>query len=310
VDPPSRPPDNPACGWSVHLAPDALQQTADLGRNALRVLIALHDFARADDYCWPSNATIAKKSGLSLRQVQRALPELVEAGWIERDGAPFGGRRKGIRLLRRLDTPQSAAAAAVHPPTKGGASTYQDLVHPPTRTGESHKKKTQGSREKNDDDASLSSSSSTSSGGKEEGTPPEDDDFAYEARCYACAMFGDDFDRKAVTLCREFGEAYVCEALGRYDALPEAKRRKIGNAFGWLKGTCQNLKAEWVPYKPTPKPDPPREPEKAPGNPAGPSQAHSGPIPGPAPEGPPVSYRANWRKMAADMAAAAQGAPS
>jgi hypothetical protein len=134
----------PSGGWSVHLAPDALQQTADLGGGALRVLIALHGFCRTNDSCWPSNATLAAAAGLSAQQTGRGLAELEEAGWIRRDGSPRGGRREGITLLRRIDR-------CTQPPIETDRCTHQDREVAPIKTEESHKKKIQGSRPKNDD---------------------------------------------------------------------------------------------------------------------------------------------------------------
>jgi hypothetical protein len=144
VSTPADPPDNPARGWSVHLAPDALQQAAGLSGNALRVLIALHGYCRTGDYCWPSNAKLAESAGLGVQQTGRGLAELEEAGWIRRDGSPHGGRRDGITLLRRIDR-------CTQPPIKTDRCTHQDREVAPIKTEESHKKETQGSRPKNDD---------------------------------------------------------------------------------------------------------------------------------------------------------------
>lgn len=61
--------------------------------NAKLVLLALADFANDKGLAWPSIPTVARKTGLSTRQVKRVLPKLEEAGeiHIERSGP---GRRR------------------------------------------------------------------------------------------------------------------------------------------------------------------------------------------------------------------------
>ena len=63
------------------------------GGNAKLVLLALADFANGKGVAWPSIPTVARKTGLSTRQVKRVLPKLEEDGeiHIERSGP---GRRR------------------------------------------------------------------------------------------------------------------------------------------------------------------------------------------------------------------------
>jgi DNA-binding transcriptional MocR family regulator len=49
------------------------------------VAIALADYANTDTgHCWPSIASLSRRSGVSGRQVQRCLREIEADGWIER----------------------------------------------------------------------------------------------------------------------------------------------------------------------------------------------------------------------------------
>ncbi len=48
------------------------------------VFLALADAANDEGLCWPSIATVARKSGLSERSVQRAIRKFEGSGWLER----------------------------------------------------------------------------------------------------------------------------------------------------------------------------------------------------------------------------------
>jgi DNA-binding IclR family transcriptional regulator len=49
------------------------------------VAVALADYANTDNgHAWPSVANVARRSGLSTRQVQRCLRQIEKDGWIER----------------------------------------------------------------------------------------------------------------------------------------------------------------------------------------------------------------------------------
>lgn len=47
------------------------------------VLLALADSANDDGECWPGMGTIAKKTGVSVRSVHRAIGALEQAGLVE-----------------------------------------------------------------------------------------------------------------------------------------------------------------------------------------------------------------------------------
>lgn len=63
---------------------------ADLQGNKLLLLLALADHANEQGVCWPKVETLAEKARLSVRQTQRYLAELEDAGYIRRDTK--GGR--------------------------------------------------------------------------------------------------------------------------------------------------------------------------------------------------------------------------
>ena len=49
------------------------------------VAVALGDYVNTDSsYAWPSVANLARRSGISTRQVQRCLRQIERDGWIER----------------------------------------------------------------------------------------------------------------------------------------------------------------------------------------------------------------------------------
>lgn len=66
-----------------------------LGPYGLAVYVALCRFANADQECWPSHATVAKRTGMSRRQVGREIAKLAD-----------------LRLI--LVTPQYDAESQVH----------------------------------------------------------------------------------------------------------------------------------------------------------------------------------------------------
>jgi len=71
---------------------------SQLGPNEKLVLLALADFANDNgENAWPSVATIAQKTSLGERTVQRKLIEMIQSGLITRDGrGPRGTNRYHI----------------------------------------------------------------------------------------------------------------------------------------------------------------------------------------------------------------------
>ena len=63
--------------------------------NALRVLLALYQFADKDGGCYPTRTALAQMCKLPERKINAATAKLVELGWLRKDGN--GGRGKATR---------------------------------------------------------------------------------------------------------------------------------------------------------------------------------------------------------------------
>lgn len=91
----------------------------------LLVLLALADFSNDAGEAYPSIKTIAKKSRLSERQVQRAIQEIVDSGELrkEENGGVFGSNRYTISVSSKGDAhvTQSKCHPVTFTPSKGDA---------------------------------------------------------------------------------------------------------------------------------------------------------------------------------------------
>jgi hypothetical protein len=69
-----------------------------LGPSARLLLRTLLDWLGNESTCWPSLRTLSRETGLSVRQLQRLLRELEQAGWIvlEPRFRPDGGRTSNV----------------------------------------------------------------------------------------------------------------------------------------------------------------------------------------------------------------------
>lgn len=78
---------------------------SDLKSRALSVLIYLIDRSNKDLTCFPAISTMAKQLHISVSTVKRALRELVEAGYIEKDPRfrPNKGQSSNLYTLLFLD---------------------------------------------------------------------------------------------------------------------------------------------------------------------------------------------------------------
>lgn len=76
------------------------------------VLIALADNANDDGECWPSIATISRKTGLCERSVRLALRHLEAEGWLQTE---IGAARAGANRYR-IHTPAPHAPGIKCPP--------------------------------------------------------------------------------------------------------------------------------------------------------------------------------------------------
>ena len=66
-----------------------------VGGNVKLVAILLANFANDQGLAWPSIETLAKKTGLSRRQIQRILPQIEKAGLVQISKG--GGRKQSHR---------------------------------------------------------------------------------------------------------------------------------------------------------------------------------------------------------------------
>jgi DNA-binding MarR family transcriptional regulator len=100
--------------WGIKLIPrrDA-KRLLELNAGELCTMIALEEFARDKDRCFPRNRTIAEMLGMdtsapkamecSLRSVKNWLKGLEKKKWIRREKSPERRERDQIILLRRLN---------------------------------------------------------------------------------------------------------------------------------------------------------------------------------------------------------------
>ena len=87
------------------------------------VAIALADYANTDTgNAWPSIANLSRRSGVSVRQVQRCLREIEADGWIERTRLHSVGTNLWIwrkRIALGGDTHVTPPVTPVSPPLRG-----------------------------------------------------------------------------------------------------------------------------------------------------------------------------------------------
>lgn len=90
------------------------------------VLIALADNANDDGECWPSVATVARKTGLCERAVRQALRQLEVGGWLK---TKIGGGRGGAN--RYVINPAQNAPGTTCPPAPNSPPPRHDVPPPP-----------------------------------------------------------------------------------------------------------------------------------------------------------------------------------
>ena len=103
----------------THAAIHATQGISPIER---LVLATVSSFANILGTCWPSNQTLADKTGLHERTVRRQLETLQEKGFIERISRGVGR----AMLTRILITPQ-AQTSDIAPPTPDIAPPYEPI---------------------------------------------------------------------------------------------------------------------------------------------------------------------------------------
>lgn len=68
--------------------------TSDLSHGAARLYLALDEYARDSGECWPSQKTLAKRMGCTVRSVQSYLAELCEAKMVSAKRQTAGGANR------------------------------------------------------------------------------------------------------------------------------------------------------------------------------------------------------------------------
>ena len=134
-----------AQGWTA--VPHSVARSSNLSMVAKVVYLAIASRADGTGVAWPSRKTIAADAGVSLPSVERALPELREAGllsWeqtVSASGIPHGTSRDRITAGAPLtDVPLPPAEVPVPltdvPPTshRGTGASHRGTEEQPIRT--------------------------------------------------------------------------------------------------------------------------------------------------------------------------------
>lgn len=80
--------------------PAELLRDPSMSAGAIRLFAMLDDYADRDSgVCWPSIETLMEGMGVARKTIKRALTELIEAGWIEREERFNGKRQSSNRYI-------------------------------------------------------------------------------------------------------------------------------------------------------------------------------------------------------------------
>lgn len=137
----------------------AIQDVADLEPSGKLLLIVIGNYAGDDWSCWPSQATLARDTGMGKRSVTRWLAKLEEGGMISREprfkpgqGNRSAGQLSDIIYLKRKDpTPDCQGVS------RGGAG-HSHVVGAPVATV-ANEPSTEPPKEPRAADAALSAAS-------------------------------------------------------------------------------------------------------------------------------------------------------
>lgn len=116
------------------------------GGTELLALLALADWSDDDGRCWPSIASISKKTRLSRSQAQRVVHRLIETGYVAVTGNETGGPPGSTRqylinldmLTGRVDATPTGRANATGRTGATGRTRAADGSHLATKTGSTH----------------------------------------------------------------------------------------------------------------------------------------------------------------------------
>lgn len=95
---------DPAREWHVRVSIGVIE---NVPADVLKAWIAVESFARAAAECWPGNAALAARMGITIRPAQSALDRLEDLGIVVR--RRIGGNRRVLAMVRRTAGELSAA---------------------------------------------------------------------------------------------------------------------------------------------------------------------------------------------------------
>lgn len=101
------------------------------------LMLTLATYANADGICYPSNATLAKATGISKRTVQRILPALAAEGELEILTPGKGRDQRRIISLKRYTAKHDTAMTCLNAPRslgKAGCNNHREQPVPKKNT--------------------------------------------------------------------------------------------------------------------------------------------------------------------------------
>lgn len=103
------------------------------GGERLLVHLALADFANDEGLCWPSIATLAKKSRCGERLVQRQIADMIIDGWLVLDSRGGGRGRSNCYLLQTPSAKRGLPGSETPSPATEslGETTYRTVKNLP-----------------------------------------------------------------------------------------------------------------------------------------------------------------------------------
>lgn len=118
------------CDHPFAIVPMALVK--DASASAVCVYAVLADATNQDNNCWPSIATIALQSSMSVSTVRKSLKELTERGWVTtaarlRGNGSQSSNKYTIWRIPALDPPTDSTRGGTVDSTRGGV---QNLLPP------------------------------------------------------------------------------------------------------------------------------------------------------------------------------------
>lgn len=161
---------------------------APVSDRAVRLYALLDRYAGQNGEAWPRRSTLAERLRTSLRSVDRALDELVDAGALDVISGAGAGTANRYRINRHFPPPCATHDApptppVTHPPATGGAPGTPPAPHPdvtddapPCATRDAQKESQQNENHRTESQVKIPSSSPRATTAILPG--PQDDDAA------------------------------------------------------------------------------------------------------------------------------------